>query len=150
MHEANAVRTAIKGAVAEREAALAEGAAAGHPSPDAGAFRHLELEIIDPTRATPEAVQVYAPVILDELALRGVSFDVFVRAVRCSMCGRTTHAEPADPVCRSCGAPVPCTEGPAIIARWTKPITTAAPAQPLETGTALADHHRRHVARVFR
>ena len=121
MHEANAVRTAIKRAQAEREATLAADREAGVHEPDS-AFHHLELEIMDPTRATPEAVQLYAPPILEELGLKGVSFDVFVRAVKCALCGRMTHAEPADPICRYCSAPVPRTDGPAIEAQWTKPI----------------------------
>ena len=126
MHEANAVRTAIRNAVVERDAALAAASAAGPHAADPGAYRHLELEIMDPTRATPEAVQLYAPPILEELGLREVSFDVFVRAVKCSMCGQMTHAEPADPICRHCNAPVPRTDGPAIEAQWTKPIAVAA------------------------
>ena len=82
MHDANAVRSAIRNAVIERDAALADAKAGGRHDAEGGAFRHLELDIMDPTRATPEAVQLYAPPILDELAVRGVSFDVFVRAVR--------------------------------------------------------------------
>jgi hypothetical protein len=149
MHEANAVRTAIKRAVEEREVILAADRDAGVHEPDS-AFHHLELEIMDPTRATPEAVQVYAPPILEELGLREVSFDVFVRAVKCAMCGRMTHAEPADPVCRACGAPVPRTDGPAIEAQWTKPIAIPVGAERShDTGSHLADH-RRHVARVGR
>jgi hypothetical protein len=150
MHEANAVRSAIRSAMAERDAALAGASAAGEHEHQSGAFRHLELEIMDPTRATPEAVQVYAPAILDELAMRSVSFDVFVRAVRCSMCGRMTHAEPADPFCRSCGAPVPRTDGPAIEAHWTKPVSIPVGVEPVhDLGSHLADH-RRHVTRVTR
>jgi hypothetical protein len=145
MHEANAVRTAIKNAMAERDAAIAASGPDAHEA-RAGGYRHLELEIIDPTRATPEAVQLYAPPILEELHSSGVSFDVFVRAVRCAMCGRMTHAEPHDPVCRACGAPVPRTEGAAIEAHWTRPIAVAE--TPHDAGSHLADH-RRHVARVM-
>jgi len=149
MHEANAVRTAIRNAVVERDAAIAAASAAAQET-DSRAFHHLELEIMDPTRATPEAVQLYAPPILEELGLRHVSFDVFVRAVRCSMCGEMTHAEPGDPVCRHCNAPVPRTDGPAIEAQWTKPVAVAAGEQPAhDSGSHLADHHhRKHVARV--
>lgn len=149
MHEANAVRSAIKRAMAERASILEADREAGVHEPDS-AFHHLELEIMDPTRATPEAVQVYAPPILEELGLGAVSFDVFVRAVKCVMCGRMTHAEPADPVCRACGAPVPCTEGPAIEAQWTRPIAIPVGAGSThDSGSHLADH-RRHVARVGR
>lgn len=146
MHEANAVRAAIRNAMAERDAAVRAAGPDAHEA-QSGGFRHLELEILDPTRATPEAVQLYAPPILEELHLGWVSFDVFVRAVRCSMCGRMTHAEPHDPVCRACGAPVPRTEGAAIEAHWTKPIAIAADAQAHDAGSHLADH-RRHVTRV--
>ncbi|MFN8623918.1 MAG: hypothetical protein U0869_24515 [Chloroflexota bacterium] len=148
MHEANAVRTAIRNAQLERDTAIAAARAAGDHEAE-GSFRHLELEIMDPTRATPEAVQLYASPILEELGLRSVSFDVFVRAVRCSLCGHLTHAEPAEPVCRSCGGPVPCTEGPAVEAHWTRPI--AAPVGgPTHDGAQLADQHRHHVTRVVR
>lgn len=152
MHEANAVRTAIRNAVVERDAALADARSERRHDPESGGFRHLELEIVDPTRATPEAVQLYAPPVLDELALTQVSFDVFVRAVRCSLCGKMTQAEPADPVCRACGAPVPRTEGPAIEARWTRPLAIPVGAEPAhDSGSHLADHHHRtHVARVMR
>lgn len=148
MHEANAVRTAIRVAVAERDALQAD-APGAHPDPSS-AYHHLELEIMDPTRASPEAVQLYAPPILDELDLRTVSFDVFVRAVRCSLCGHLTRAEPHDPVCRSCGGPVPRTDGAAIEARWTRPVAIPADPGPAhDAGSHLADH-RRHVARVLR
>jgi hypothetical protein len=148
MHEANAVRTAIRNAMVERDAALADARSRGDHEAEQ-AFRHLELEIMDPTRATPEAVQLCASPILEQLGMARVSFDVFVRAVRCSMCGHMTHAELSDPVCRSCGAPVPCTEGPAIEAHWTKPIAVPAGSQPAhDVGSHLADHQRRHVARV--
>jgi len=151
MHEANAVRSAIRNAVVERDVALGATTHDGRHEADGGAYRHLELEIMDPTRATPDAVQLYAPPILDELGVRGVSFDVFVHAVRCSMCGRMTHAEPSDPVCRACGAPVPRTEGAAIAAHWTRPIAVPVGAEPShDAGSHLADHHRRHVARVVR
>ena len=150
MHEANAVRSAIRNAIADRDAVLLDASSTGDHEAHASAFRHLELEIMDPTRATPEAVQLYAPPILDELAIGSVSFDVFVRAVRCSMCGQMTHAEPSDPVCRACGAPVPRTEGPAIEAHWTRPMAVPAGMEPThDAGSHLADH-RRHVARVVR
>jgi hypothetical protein len=149
MHEANAIRSAIRNAVIERDSALADAKSAGRHEPEGGAFRHLELEIMDPTRATPEAVQVYAPFILDELGVRGVSFDVFVRAVRCSMCGKMTHAEPSDPVCRACGAPVPRTDGDAVVAHWTRAVVAPVGAEPShDAGSHLADHHRKRVARV--
>jgi len=150
MHEANAVRSAIKNAVVDRDASIAAARASGDHESHASAYRHLELEIMDPTRATPEAVQLYAPPILDELALRDVSFDVFVRAVRCSLCGHMTHAEPSDPVCRFCGGPVPRTEGPAIEAQWTKAVPVPAGAETVhDAGSHLADHHHRtHVVRV--
>lgn len=151
MHEANAVRTAIRNAMVERDATLADAHAHGDHEAT-GSFRHLELEIMDPTRATPEAVQLYAPPILEELGARGVSFDVFVRAVRCSLCGHMTHAEPSDPVCRACGAPVPRTDGAAIEAHWTRPVAVPVGAEPAHDGSHLADQpaHRRHVARVTR
>jgi hypothetical protein len=151
MHEADAVRAAIRHAVADRDAFLRETPRAEPPG-DAGAFRHLELEIIDPARATPEAVGLLAPPILEEQGLGRVSFDVFVRAVPCSMCGRMSHAGPEDPTCRSCGATVPCTEGAAIEARWTRPIPVAAGDRPAhDSGSHLADHqHRTHVPRVTR
>ena len=150
MHEANAVRSAIKNAVLERDATLADTRATDEHGTSSAAFRHLELEIMDPTRATPEAVQLYAPPILDELALRDVSFDVFVRAVRCTLCGQMTHAEPSDPVCRACCGPVPRTDGPAIEAHWTKPVPIPAGSEPGRDASHLVDHHRTHVARVHR
>jgi hypothetical protein len=148
MHEANAVRAAIRNAQLEREAAVAAGRAAGDHEAESS-FRHLELEIMDPTRATPEAVHFHAGSVLEELGLREVSFDVFVRAVRCSLCGHLTHAEPADPVCRFCGAPVPRADGPAIEAHWTRAIV-APPGGPDHDGAQLAELHRHRVARVIR
>ena len=144
MHEAKAVRTAIGTAVATRDAALRAGRDAG-TAPDPGAWRHLELEILDPTRASPEAVALLAPAMLEEMGIREVAFDVFTRAVRCVMCGQETHAEPSDPVCRACGAPVPRTEGPAIDARWTRapdPVAATVGVHRGEIGTVLARHER--------
>ena len=143
MHEARAIRAAIEPAVAERRSAQVAGGGVLDP----GAFRHLELEILDPTRATAAAVAFYAPAILEEAGLRSVGFDVFTRTATCAMCGKPTHAEPHDPFCRACGAPVPRTEGPAIVARWTARIAVPPEAIPAhDAGMALAPHHggRRH------
>lgn len=151
MHEAKAIRTAIVNALAERDAARAATHAEGRAD-DPGAWRHLELEIVDPTRATPEALSFYGPAILDELGVVGVGFDIFTRAARCAMCGRLTHPEPSDPVCQSCGAPIPRTEGPAILAQWTRPVEAAAAGAGVtarEVGAVLAEHpRRRHTGTV--
>ncbi len=150
MHELNAIRAAIRGAVSQRDAELAAQGRSITQATASGAYRHLELDILDPTRATPAAVQVFASQIIEELGLGRVSFDVFVRAARCAMCDRMTHAEPGDPVCAACGAPVPRTEGPAIAARWTRPISVVEDdlaAQ--EVGSGLADRrHRRRATPV--
>ncbi|GEM_PF-5775970 len=146
MHEVKAIRTAILSALGERDAARAAARAEGHAD-DAGAWRHLELEIVDPTRATPEALSFYAPAILDELGVVEVGFDIFTRAARCAMCGRLTHPEPSDPVCQECGAPIPRTEGPAILAQWTRPVEAPAATPGIsarEVGAVLAAHPRRH------
>lgn len=141
MHEARAIRAAIEPAVAERRSA--QTASGGTLSP--GTYHHLELEILDPTRATAAAVQVYAPAILEEAGLRQVGFDVFTRTVTCAMCERPTHAEPHDPFCQACGAPVPRTDGPAIVARWTARIPVLAETLPVhDVGTTLAAHRAVH------
>ncbi len=144
MHEAKAIRSAIVTAVGARDAARAAARAEGRAD-EAGAWRHLELEIVDPTRATPEALAFYAPAILDELGIVDVGFDIFTRAARCAMCGRLTHPEPSDPVCQECGAPIPRTEGPAILAQWTRPVEAPAATAGIsarEVGAVLAEHPR--------
>jgi hypothetical protein len=142
MHEANAVRAAIQDALDEREAVVG-GAGPEGTAPAPHAFQHLEFEILDPTRAAPEAVQVYAPVMLENVHLTGVSFDVFVRAVSCQLCQLLTHASPSDPVCTHCGAPLPRQEGRAIVAHWTRPVDEPAqrPLPRRDTATALAERH---------
>ena len=140
MHEANAVRSAINHAVAQRDAALAAARGGEDPEPPASDYRHLELDILDPTRATPEAVQLYAPVILDELGLRDVSFDVFV---------------PGDPLRALCGQLTPrraCRSGVSPLWRTRVPHRRPSHRGPLDCGRARGrrDHarpRRRQLAR---
>lgn len=103
MHEAGPVRAAL--------AAVVDGWREGTRD------RHLELLILDATRAHAEGVAFHAQTLLAERDLAQVTFHVRVEPTACALCGRSKVPAPADPTCPACGAPLPRREGPAVVCR---------------------------------
>jgi hypothetical protein len=104
MHEAGMVESVIRKAILEW--------------PAGGTGGQLELEIRDPTRAEAGSVAFYAGVILAELGRASTTVTVVTSEIRCALCGeRAARATPVDPQCDRCGAPLPQTNGPALVCR---------------------------------
>jgi hypothetical protein len=103
MHEAGAVRAALDPVVSGW-------------SGDGGG-RGLELVIVDATRAEADAVGFLARAMLDDRGLGRASVAVRVLPRACALCGESSVPSPTDPLCGSCGGPMPPAAGPAIVGR---------------------------------
>lgn len=111
MHEAGMVTTAIDEVIAGW-------------SPGRGS-RWLHLEVVDGTRAQPEAVRFLALAILADRGLDDVTVTVTARSMPCPSCGREVWPSIAHPLC-DCGAPLPSVPGPALRCREWFPDPNAA------------------------
>lgn len=69
-------------------------------------------ESSDPTRAHPGGRPALRPAQSSTSSRSGRSASTCSCARCAALCGKMTHAEAADPICRACGAPVPRTGSP--------------------------------------